>query len=122
MGHVERLTGPVLKASPNGVGGESNYLHQDVHRCTIRVTELVPGREIAWLVLDDHFNVIKDQSEWDNTELVPEISEDDAALTWSSPMWAGSAVRVLGRVLERMGWLHQRQPAEPDQHGGGQSN
>jgi hypothetical protein len=56
------------------VGGEFDYHYQDVHRCTIRVTELVPGRKIAWLVLDNHFNFVEDQSEWKDTELVFEIS------------------------------------------------
>jgi hypothetical protein len=34
------------------VGGEFVHRYKDVHRRTIRVTELVPGRKVAWLVLD----------------------------------------------------------------------
>lgn len=57
------------------VGGEFSYHYRDVHRCTIRVTELVPGRKVAWLVLDNYFNFIKDQAEWKDTRVVFEISE-----------------------------------------------
>ncbi|WP_328407053.1 SRPBCC domain-containing protein [Nocardia sp. NBC_00403] len=59
------------------VGGEFVHRYQDVHRCTIRVTELVPGRKVAWLVLDNYFNFIEDQAEWKGTEIVFEISEKD---------------------------------------------
>lgn len=57
------------------VGGEFNYHYQDVHHCRIRVTELVPGRKVAWLVLDNYFNFIQDQAEWKDTRVVFEISE-----------------------------------------------
>ncbi|MBF6226084.1 SRPBCC family protein [Nocardia abscessus] len=57
------------------VGGEFDYHYKDVHRCTIRVTELVPGRKVAWLVLDNYFDFIEDQAEWKDTEVVFEISE-----------------------------------------------
>jgi hypothetical protein len=59
------------------VGSEFAYHYKDVHRCTIRVTELVPGRKVAWLVLDNYFNFIEDQAEWKGTEVLFEISEKD---------------------------------------------
>jgi hypothetical protein len=59
------------------VGGEFDHHFKDVHRCRIRVTELVPGRKVAWRVLDNYFNFITDQAEWKDTEVVFEISETD---------------------------------------------
>lgn len=59
------------------VGGEFDYHFKDVHRCTVRITELVPGRKVAWLVLDNYFNFIEDQAEWKDTEVLFEISEKD---------------------------------------------
>src|SRR5947209_17180591 len=59
------------------VGGEFDYHYQDVHHCRIRVTELVPGRKVAWRVLVNYFNFIHDQAEWKDTEVVFEISEKD---------------------------------------------
>ncbi|WUI01534.1 hypothetical protein OHR68_06850 [Spirillospora sp. NBC_00431] len=40
------------------VGGEFDYHFKDVHRCRMRVTELVPGRKVAWHVLDNYFDFI----------------------------------------------------------------
>jgi len=57
------------------VGGEFIHRYKDVHRCRIRVTELVPGRKVAWLVLENHFDFIEDQAEWKDTEIIFEISE-----------------------------------------------
>lgn len=59
------------------VGGEFDYRYQDVHRCTVRVTDLVPGRKVAWHVVDNQFNFIEDQAEWKDTQVVFEISEKD---------------------------------------------
>lgn len=56
------------------VGGEFTYRYKDVHRCTIRVTELVPGRKVTWRVLDNYFNFVENQAEWKGTEVVFEIS------------------------------------------------
>lgn len=46
------------------VGAQLQYHYQDVHRCTLRVTELRPGRKVAWRVLDNYFNFVQDQAEW----------------------------------------------------------
>lgn len=54
--------------------GRFNYRYQDVHRCTIEITELVPGRKVAWHVADNHFSFVKDKSEWKDTDIVFEIS------------------------------------------------
>ncbi|MEU4702653.1 SRPBCC family protein [Nonomuraea dietziae] len=59
------------------VGGEFDYHYKDVHRCRVRVTELQPGRKVAWRVLDNYFDFIDDQAEWKDTEVVFEISEKE---------------------------------------------
>jgi hypothetical protein len=46
----------------------------NVHRARIRVTELVPGRRVAWRVLDNWMSFIDDQTEWQGTTIVFEIS------------------------------------------------
>jgi hypothetical protein len=59
------------------VGAVFKHRFKDVHRSTIRVTELVPGRKVSWLVLENYFNFINDQTEWEGTEVVFEIVEKD---------------------------------------------
>jgi hypothetical protein len=55
--------------------GEFKYRYQDVHRCTIKVTELVPSKKVAWHVVDNYFNFIKDKSEWKGTDIVFDIAK-----------------------------------------------
>lgn len=62
-------------------GAVFDYHYQDVHRCRIRVTELVPDRRVAWHVLDNHFNFTQDQAEWTDTRVVFEIAEAPGGAT-----------------------------------------
>ena len=55
--------------------GKFQYHYGDVHRCTIRITELVPGKKVVWHVVDNHFNFVKDKSEWKDTDIVFEIAK-----------------------------------------------
>lgn len=50
------------------------YHYKDVHRCTIQVTELVPGKKVVWHVLHNFFSFIRDQVEWNGTDMVFEIA------------------------------------------------
>jgi hypothetical protein len=56
------------------VGGAFDYHYQDIHRCKIRVSELIPGRKVVWLVLDNYFSFTQDETEWKNTQIVFDIS------------------------------------------------
>jgi uncharacterized protein YndB with AHSA1/START domain len=49
--------------------GEFTYRHEEVHRCTIRVAELVPGERVVWLVVDNFFAFTEDKTEWNGTEV-----------------------------------------------------
>jgi Activator of Hsp90 ATPase homolog 1-like protein len=55
--------------------GDFRYHYQDVHRCTIRITELDPGKKVRWHVVDNYFNFVADKSEWKNTDIVFEIAK-----------------------------------------------
>ncbi len=55
--------------------GEFRYRYQDVHRSTMKITELVPGEKVVWHVADNYFNFIEDKSEWTGTDIVFEIAK-----------------------------------------------
>jgi uncharacterized protein Usg len=57
------------------LGAVYYYHFKDIHRCTIKVTELVSNEKVAWRVLHNDFNFIKDKTEWNDTELVFEIEK-----------------------------------------------
>ena len=54
--------------------GEFKYRSEDMHRCTIRITELVPGKRVVWHVVDNYFSFVDDKSEWTGTDIVFDIA------------------------------------------------
>jgi uncharacterized protein YndB with AHSA1/START domain len=60
-----------IEGSTDKFGAEFKYHYQDVHRCTFKITEFVPGKKVVWHVLDNYFNFIKDKSEWKGTQPNP---------------------------------------------------
>jgi hypothetical protein len=45
-----------------------------VHRTTQKVTELLPGKKVAWHVVESYINFVADKTEWDGTDIVFEIA------------------------------------------------
>jgi activator of Hsp90 ATPase-like protein len=58
------------------LGAEFTYNYMDTHRCRMRVMEYVPGRRVAWLVLENHF-VFTDGEEWLGTTIEIDVAERD---------------------------------------------
>jgi uncharacterized protein YndB with AHSA1/START domain len=54
-----------------------NYHFEDVHRCTMKLTQVVPNKKVVWLVLDNYFKFTKDKTEWKGTTIVFDITEQD---------------------------------------------
>lgn len=63
-----------IEGSTDQLNDEWNYHYQDVHRCKMRVTALVPGQKIVWQVMDNYFSFTKDKEEWKGNKMVFEIS------------------------------------------------
>ena len=55
------------------VGADFTYRFRDLHVSTQRVTELIPGRRVAWHVTDAHLSFLEDKSEWKGTDIVFDI-------------------------------------------------
>jgi hypothetical protein len=41
----------------------------------VRLTEVIPGSRVVWLVVDNYFNFTEDKSEWKGTEVTFEVSQ-----------------------------------------------
>ena len=65
----------VIEGDTDKLGAVFYYHYQDVHRCTFKITEFVPGKKVVWHVLDNYFNFVKDKSEWKGTDVVFEIAK-----------------------------------------------
>jgi uncharacterized protein YndB with AHSA1/START domain len=66
-----------IEGSTNKMNDEFTYHYKDVHRCKMKLTEVVPYKKVVWFVMDNYFNFTKDKSEWKNTKVIFEISEKD---------------------------------------------
>lgn len=64
-----------IEGSTDRLLSEFDYHYQDVHRCKIKVIELVPGVRVVWLVMDNYFKFTTDKSEWIGTKIIFEIGE-----------------------------------------------
>jgi hypothetical protein len=65
----ENIEGPTDE--PNG---EWVYHNEPVHVARFRVTELVPGRRVAWRVLENFMSFIDDRREWVGNDIVFDIA------------------------------------------------
>lgn len=52
-----------------------NYHYEDMHRCKIRILELIPDEKVVWLVMENYFKFTEDKTEWTNTKVVFEINK-----------------------------------------------
>ena len=53
------------------------YHYKDIHLCKLKLIELVPDEKIAYLVTANEFNFVEDKSEWVNTKLIFEITNEE---------------------------------------------
>jgi Activator of Hsp90 ATPase homolog 1-like protein len=66
-----------IEGGASKLNDEFNYHFEVVHRCKIRLTEVIPDNKVVWLVLDNYFNFIKDENEWKGTKVIFEITRQD---------------------------------------------
>lgn len=65
-----------IDGSADRPGAIFTYHHRDVHRCTIRVSELANPMRVAWQVVENHFNFTHDADEWTGTEIRFDIARN----------------------------------------------
>ena len=64
-----------IDGSTDTLNSEFVYSFKDVHRCRIKVIELIPAQKVVWQVLDNYFNFTEDKSEWNGTKIFFEIAD-----------------------------------------------
>jgi hypothetical protein len=64
-----------IEGSTSAPGDEFTYRYKDAHYCKLKLIEVIPGKKVVWLVLDNYFNFTEDKTEWKGTTIVFEVSE-----------------------------------------------
>lgn len=64
-----------LKGRSTEPGDEFEVYFADVHYSRQKITELVPGKRVAWLVTDSRLNFLDNKSEWNGTHIYFDIAE-----------------------------------------------
>ena len=67
----------LIEGDTEKLGSVIYYHHKDLHRCTFKITELVPDKKVVWHVLQNYFSFVEDKTEWTGTDIVFEISQKD---------------------------------------------
>ncbi len=57
------------------IGDEFGYQYEDLHRCKMRLVELVPNQKVVWLVLENEFKFTQDKTEWIGNHISFEITQ-----------------------------------------------
>lgn len=52
-----------IEGNTEKLNDEFNYHYKDVHRCKMKLAEVVPNKKVVWLVLDNYFSFTQDKSE-----------------------------------------------------------
>src|ERR1700733_4520992 len=64
-----------IEGTTDRLNEKFSYHYKDVHRCTLKITEFIPGKKVVWHVLDNYFNFIEDNTEWKDSTISFEISK-----------------------------------------------
>ena len=62
-----------IEGKTDQLNAEWNYHYEDVHRCKMKIIELVPNKKVVWEVMDNFFSFTNDKTEWKGNQLVFEI-------------------------------------------------
>lgn len=66
-----------IEGSTDKLGAQFKFHYKDLHRSIQKITAFVPGKKVAWHVVDSHINFVKDKTEWNGTNIVFDIAKRD---------------------------------------------
>src|ERR1700731_20977 len=82
-----------IEGSTDKLNDEFKYHFEDIHRCQLKLIEVIPNEKVVWLVMDNYFKpgifddashhlpgndrFAQDKSEWTGTKISFEIAKKD---------------------------------------------
>ncbi|MFV8324929.1 SRPBCC family protein [Flavobacterium sp. ZS1P14] len=67
-----------IEGNTDQLNDEFTYHYKDIHRCQMKLIEVIPNKKIVWFVINNYFKFTKDKSEWTGTKISFEISKKDS--------------------------------------------
>ena len=64
-----------IEGGTDKLNDEFTYQRKEVHKCTMKLIEVIPDKKVVWMVLDNYFSFTKDMTEWTGTKIEFEISK-----------------------------------------------
>ena len=66
-----------IEGRTDRLGEEWSYRYKTLHYSRQKTVELIPGRKVAWHVVEGELSFVADKQEWTGTDIVFDISEAD---------------------------------------------
>jgi len=66
---------PGIEGSTDKLNDEFTYDYKPYHHSKQKLTELIPGKKVVWLVTDSNINFVEDKNEWTGTKITFEITK-----------------------------------------------
>ncbi|MES2748270.1 MAG: SRPBCC domain-containing protein [Bacteroidota bacterium] len=64
-----------IKGNTSKLDDVFDYHYEDVHRCKVKLIEVIPNQKVVWHILENYFKFTEDETEWTNTTIVFEITK-----------------------------------------------
>jgi hypothetical protein len=62
-----------IEGSTYKLNDEFTYRYKDFHYSKQKITEIIPGKKIVWLITDSSLDFLKNKSEWNGTKITFDI-------------------------------------------------
>lgn len=66
-----------IEGDTDKLNDEFAYHFEDLHRCKIRLIQVIPDKKVVWLVVENYFKFTTDKTEWIGNKIIFDITEKD---------------------------------------------
>lgn len=64
-----------IKGGTEKLNDEFVFEYKDIHYSRQKLTEVVPGKKVVWLITESNLSFLKDKSEWTGTKVIFDITK-----------------------------------------------